>query len=149
MAAEEIKAILQGREKVEQERIVRWVTESLGLVTMPVAATGHAMPTPPSSSPHTGHHMSSAAAHAKDIKVFVDEKKPKSDMQFATVVAYYHSFEVDLWATRSRKSMSIGEVTKVRQSQTMTVANVIRFALRAQVPLATERRIIRLEVALK
>jgi hypothetical protein len=31
MAAEEIKAILNGRDKNEQERIIRWVSESLGL----------------------------------------------------------------------------------------------------------------------
>jgi hypothetical protein len=33
------------------------------------------------------------AGRPKDIKAFVEEKKPKNDIQFAAVVAYYHHFE--------------------------------------------------------
>ena len=95
MAAEEIKGILHGRDKIEQERIVRWVTESLGLVGSPSTLAGTtALPaavptTPPTQPPLTGasHHRS------KDIKTFVNEKNPKSDVQFAAVAAYFYRFE--------------------------------------------------------
>jgi hypothetical protein len=33
------------------------------------------------------------SGRARDIKSFVEAKKPKSDMQFAAVVAYYYQFE--------------------------------------------------------
>ncbi len=97
MAAEEIKGILQGRDKAEQERIIRWVTESLGLAAMASLASAH----PASASPpvvtlppaHVGQHAHGTQERAQDIKSFVDEKKPKSDMQFAAVVAYFYSFE--------------------------------------------------------
>lgn len=95
MAAEEIKGILHGREKTEQERIIRWVTESLSLAAPVVQATatsGHVQPTPPTASPiaQTGHHGTSTK---KNIKAFVDEKKPKSAVHFVAVVAYFHHFE--------------------------------------------------------
>ena len=38
-AAEDIKAILSGREKSEQVRIIRWVGESLGVTATPVPVT--------------------------------------------------------------------------------------------------------------
>lgn len=92
MAAEEIKAILHGRDKAEQERIVRWVSESLGLVataaqpaTVPAASSATAAPAAPASG-----------GRGKDIRTFVNEKKPKSDVQFATVTAYFYRFEAPL-----------------------------------------------------
>lgn len=39
LAAEEIKGILHGRERPEQERIIRWVNESLNLAVLPARAT--------------------------------------------------------------------------------------------------------------
>jgi hypothetical protein len=98
VAAGEIETILDGREKAEQERIIRWVSENLGLGTGPGGVAIH-----PTSTPHTTppilasseRHTQAAQAtgHPKDIKVFVEEKKPKNDMQFAAVVAYYYHFE--------------------------------------------------------
>jgi hypothetical protein len=91
IAAEEIKGILHGREKSEQERIIRWVSESLSLAAVPARTTGQGPPpliSPPAHSgpPHGGHA-------GERIKAFVEEKKPKSDIQFAAVVAYFHRFE--------------------------------------------------------
>ena len=94
MAAEELKAILQGRDKTEQERIIRWVAESLGLPgtpqpatsLAPTAASGSAAPAPPLGPPVSG-------GRSKDIKTFVGEKNPKSDIQFAAVAAYFYRFE--------------------------------------------------------
>jgi hypothetical protein len=97
MAAEEIKGILQGRDKPEQERIIRWVTESLGLAATPAVTSTHAAvaltPAMPPPAAVGGPHIATAGARSKDIKLFTDEKKPKSDMQFAAVVAYYYAFE--------------------------------------------------------
>jgi hypothetical protein len=97
LAAEEIKGILAGRDKAEQERIMRWVAESLSLSHIPKtpspAVHGVENPTqsaiiPPVHTPRTG-----SAPTSKNIKSFVDEKKPKNDLQFAAIVAYFHRFE--------------------------------------------------------
>jgi hypothetical protein len=94
LAAEDIKGILHGREKSEQERIIRWVTESLGIASASARTTS---PIPPQSvpspaqSPEQGVHV---GGRPLDIKAFVEQKKPKSDIQFAAVVAYFHRFEV-------------------------------------------------------
>src|SRR2546425_13073716 len=98
MAAEEIKAILHGRDKIEQERIIRWVTESLGLVGSPsiLAAT----PMPPAGvgtiSPANAPSFGIPTQRSKDIKTFINEKNPKSDVQFAAVAAYFYRFESSL-----------------------------------------------------
>jgi len=93
MAAEEIKAILQGREKAEQEKIIRWVMESLGLNVIPVGGAGHAGTALTSPHAQAEQHVSVASLRPKDIKSFVAERKPKSDLQFAAVAAYYLQFQ--------------------------------------------------------
>jgi hypothetical protein len=95
MAAEDIKAILHGRDKIEQERIIRWVTESLGLVAVPSFLSG--TPAPPAAVPATPpahtHPAVTPPHRSKDIKTFLNEKNPKSDVQFAAVAAYFYRFE--------------------------------------------------------
>ncbi len=96
-AAEEITAILEGREKNEIVRILRWVSDKLGLAPAPPVGTGtpgQVLTTPSSQSTHAEHsgHSQSMAGAPTDIKAFVAKKSPKSDMQFACVVAYYHRF---------------------------------------------------------
>lgn len=95
MAAEEIKAILHGRDKTEQERIIRWVTESLGLVAVPSKITGTSAPPAVVPAVPPGHAHPAVTPHqrSKDIKTFVNEKNPKSDVQFAAVAAYFYRFE--------------------------------------------------------
>jgi hypothetical protein len=72
----------------DQNRILRWAAEKLGLI-QPQRATSQstaALPsTPPSETPK--------APGATDIKSFVASKKPKNDSQFVAVVAYYYRFE--------------------------------------------------------
>jgi len=97
-AAKAVAEQLKGMEKDRQQRILRWVAESLSLdlsSALPPdrrpretdASTGAV----PSSHPEQQtHHRQHRAA---DIKSFVDAKRPKSDVQFAAVVAYYHRFE--------------------------------------------------------
>lgn len=48
------------------------------------ASGGSTSPQEETQLPHRG---------VSDVKSFVDSKRPKSDVQFATVVAYYHCFE--------------------------------------------------------
>jgi hypothetical protein len=89
IAAEEIKAILDGRNKTEQERILRWVSESIGAVAGQIVTPQPSVAASPTAqvSPPLG------AARRKDIKTFVGEKAPKNDVQFAAVAAYFYRFE--------------------------------------------------------
>jgi hypothetical protein len=68
----------------DQQRILRWTQEKLNLVLTPTGAQQAA----PSSSVPEGHREA-----PKDIKSFVLQKKPQSDIEFAATVAYYFRFE--------------------------------------------------------
>jgi hypothetical protein len=89
IAAEEIKAILDGRNKTEQERILRWVSESIGTVAGQIITSQSSV----AASPHAQISPPLSAARRKDIKTFVAEKAPKNDVQFAAVAAYFYRFE--------------------------------------------------------
>ncbi len=78
---------LQGFEMADQERILRWVREKLGLAAQGASAPGGA-PAPPRS----GASLSHAPEGPKDIKTFVAEKNPTSNNELAAAVAYYHRF---------------------------------------------------------
>lgn len=95
MAAEEIKAILHGRDKNEQERILRWVTESLGIAPAPGPTHTGVIPQLGGSavSQPTAPAPASAPAATKDIKTFYKEKNPRGDVQFAAVAAYFYRFQ--------------------------------------------------------
>ena len=74
----------------DQNRILRWAAEKLGLSqpqrrTAPAADLGS--PGIPPALPEV------PLGGTTDIKSFVAQKKPKNDTQFAAVVAYYHRFE--------------------------------------------------------
>src|SRR5262245_16643087 len=90
VVAEEIKVLLEGRDKLEQEKILRWVRESLGLQTEAARPVESVVPSSASlhPAPARGAHVAS-----KNIKSFVEEKKPRSDVQFVVTVAYYYCFE--------------------------------------------------------
>jgi hypothetical protein len=82
---------VQGFQADEQQRILRWAIEKLGIsmsapavYVAPAQTPQHASsasPTPPSTGP------------VKDIKSFMAEKKPRNDVQYAAAVAYYYRFE--------------------------------------------------------
>jgi len=95
MAAEEIKAILHGKDKIEQERIILWVAESLGLAGSPSILAGTAAPpaAAPAVLPAYAQPLGAPLQRSKDIKTFVNERNPKSDVQFAAVAAYFYRFE--------------------------------------------------------
>ncbi|MHB8471721.1 MAG: hypothetical protein ACYDC8_02490 [Gammaproteobacteria bacterium] len=80
----------------DQERIVRWACEKLGLTNL---AASPAVSTEQLLNPAGGTAHSPASTNVPqpgsrtDIKSFVATKNPASDMQFATTVAYYYAFE--------------------------------------------------------
>jgi hypothetical protein len=85
---------LEGFEAKDQERIIRWAREKVGLAVAPVHTAHPPSPSLPAGSLPAGSAApGSTALTAKDLKTFVAEKKPKNDVQFATTVAYYYRFE--------------------------------------------------------
>jgi hypothetical protein len=98
-AAKSIYEELRALDKERQNRILRWVAESLGLspsvgqqdspTVFPASGTQQKQEyARPAVSPN------SPSDRVPDIKTFVHTKNPSSDIQFATVVAYYYRFEV-------------------------------------------------------
>jgi hypothetical protein len=79
----------------EQERIIRWAKERVGLPVgvRPTSqpATGTATPAATSADPATEEGRTTDTP--PDIKTFVGKKRPSSDTEFAAVVAYYYRFE--------------------------------------------------------
>jgi hypothetical protein len=76
----------------DQERIIRWAREKLGLPVGPASSNVHHEPKPPrlaGDAPLTPP----ASGKATDIRTFIANKKPQSDNQFAAAVAYYYRFE--------------------------------------------------------
>ena len=72
----------------DQSRILRWISEKLGLtISGPTAAASTVIPGTPTPNPEK------LPGSTTDIKTFIAEKKPKNDTQFAAVVAYYYQFE--------------------------------------------------------
>src|SRR5580692_11122619 len=98
-AVRTIAAALSGFSPEEQERILRWVREKIGLAPsasrlspeprIPQAA--HTAPPPPRQADQAAE--AHAPAQNKDVKSFVTAKNPRSDVQFAATVAYFHRFE--------------------------------------------------------
>jgi hypothetical protein len=74
----------------EQQRILRWVSEKTGLPQ--VAGTFQVPVAPTVAAPAVGP-AAKADGTQQDIKTFVDQKSPRSDVQFAATVAYYLRFE--------------------------------------------------------
>jgi hypothetical protein len=87
-AVRAVVAALQPFDAKDQERILRWAKEKLGLPAAPTLAPigdVEAHPAAPS--------LSNAPNRSPDIKTFIDNKNPQTDNQFAAAVAYYYRFE--------------------------------------------------------
>lgn len=82
-----IASTLEKFDKNDQERIIRWAREKLGLNVTQQPLT-HPLPQTPSQS-----NPQIPIDRAVDLKTFINEKNPTSDMQFAATVAYYYKFE--------------------------------------------------------
>ena len=84
---------LSAFDATEQERIIRWSREKLGLPTEVRSAALNTLT--PIASPVTPDEAFASRSHGTpaDIKSFMAEKAPSSDNQFAAAVAYYYRFE--------------------------------------------------------
>lgn len=94
-AAKAVAEQLRDMEKERQQRILRWVAESLNLDLGMAPATERRTVETTAGRVSTSPQEEEQQRHRRppDIKSFVDSKRPKSDVQFATVVAYYYRFE--------------------------------------------------------
>ncbi len=90
-AAQKIVAELTGMIPEQQALALKFATETLELA---VHAAISAVTKAPVQSPQLSPlHVVSGAGHSPDIKSFTSMKAPKSDQQFAAVVAYFYQFE--------------------------------------------------------
>jgi hypothetical protein len=87
-AVRAVAAALEGFDANEQERIIRWARERLGLSAPPTPPPSPS--TPPSVAPTQPTQFPPVG---RDFKTFVTEKNPKNDVQFAAAVAFFHRFE--------------------------------------------------------
>lgn len=85
--ANSVATLLKDLESDRQGRILRWVSESLGIA--PSRSLHPQRNDPPAPESSGGPPIGSGT----DIKSFVGSKNPKSDNQFAATVAYYYRFE--------------------------------------------------------
>lgn len=90
-AVRKIAEALDGFEKNEQERIIRWARERVGLDSVSTAST--AAPLLSTAQQDKPGAKRSEEQRSSSIKDFVEKKSPKNDIQFATTVAYYYRFE--------------------------------------------------------
>jgi hypothetical protein len=75
----------------DRERIIRWAREKLG---MPASVASAALaPRLEPGSDEAGNAAVAVTQGAVDIKKFVTEKAPRSDVHFAAAVAYYYQFK--------------------------------------------------------
>ena len=107
-AAKSIYDKLKPFQRARQERVLRWVSEILGIAiptpakaaiaTLPVPATHKRSDDPATDRPLPPvPDLSSPAARirvggAPDIRSFVEEKNPQTDIHFVSAVAYYFRF---------------------------------------------------------
>jgi hypothetical protein len=88
-AVRKVVEALKDFDPAEQERIIRWGREKLGLPGTPMSAQ------PPAAPPTEmlgGPAGQVEPERPRDIKSFIDSKNPVSDRQFAAAVAYYYKF---------------------------------------------------------
>ncbi len=75
----------------DRERIIRWAREKLGMTATAAPAIAPRTDVPPAGA--TGDPAAAAGQTVVDVKKFVSEKAPRSDVHFAATVAYYHQFK--------------------------------------------------------
>lgn len=76
----------------DQERIIRWAREKLGLSGVPDAPPAH-RPELRADIADTRRPVGEPEGKGADIKTFIAQKKPTSNTHFAATVAYYYRFE--------------------------------------------------------
>lgn len=89
-----VTSALEGFDSSDQERIIRWAREKLGLEVAPVVQSAKSPSEQLSPVPTgAGPTLASFPPSGKNLRTFVEEKKPRKDVQFAATVAYFHRFE--------------------------------------------------------
>jgi hypothetical protein len=89
-AVRSVVAALQGFASPDQERILRWAREKLGLTSATATKEPDSI-APSQVDPKPA--MPTAIGKLLDIKTFIDLKNPQTDSQFAAAVAYFYRFE--------------------------------------------------------
>jgi len=89
-AVRSITEALDGFNSTDQERIIRWAMEKIGLA---VSTGGSRNPGVHSPDGHAPPPALSSPRGGEDIKTFVNRKDPRNDMHFSATVAYYYKFE--------------------------------------------------------
>jgi hypothetical protein len=90
---EAVRTIVEALESFEaddKERIIRWAREKLKL---PSTSTLQQQSPASSTSRLPIATTPPSLTTARDLRTFVAEKQPKSDVQFAATIAFYHRFE--------------------------------------------------------
>ncbi|HLA04775.1 MAG TPA: hypothetical protein VJZ16_02215 [Syntrophales bacterium] len=88
-AVRTIATALEPFQKTDQERILRWVREKIGLPLGGLSSSlSHSM-----SDSMAGQSDVLPQHKSRDIKSFVLEKAPKADTHFAATVSYFYRFE--------------------------------------------------------
>lgn len=90
-AAKAIVDTLKGLDDQTRALAIRFASETLGIQTPAPAPAGS--PTQASGSSAASPPGAGGPTHSTDIKQFTAAKSPKSDQQFAAVVAYFYRFE--------------------------------------------------------
>src|SRR5258706_5722336 len=80
-----VAALQPFQQREDQERILRWAREKIGIAAVPLVVPPAAGVFTPPAPPAPGSSM--------DIKSFVAAKNPQSDTHLAATVAYYHQFQ--------------------------------------------------------
>ncbi len=119
--ANKVAAHLKDLSRDRQQRILRWVGESVGIFLVGAAPGGALEPAPPVPGSGAGE----PPARTTNIKSFVESKSPKSDMQFAAVVAYYYRFEAPI-------DQRVESISKETLQDAARLANRPRLASPAQ-----------------
>jgi hypothetical protein len=92
-AVRTIVATLDPFDPGDQERILRWAREKLGLSIAPAPTPAADAGNETKAERASGSAAPAALAKASDIRTFITNKRPQSDIQFAAAVAYFYRFE--------------------------------------------------------
>ncbi|MCC4307878.1 hypothetical protein LL252_04770 [Alcanivorax marinus] len=92
-AVKKVVDALEPFQSEERERIIRWACEKLGVSGQRSVGTHPDRQREEKDGERRDAPAGGSAARGTDIRTFVNEKKPDSDIQFATTVAYFYAFE--------------------------------------------------------
>src|SRR5689334_20129055 len=87
---------LEPFDEKDRDKILRWACEKLGIIQPTNVKTVEQKGVITYEEPKQTIKLSNQDQSAKDIKIFLAEKSPKSNNQLAAAVAYYHMFEAPI-----------------------------------------------------